>query len=363
MRYRVCIVGTGKVAPLHARGYLGTARAEIVAVADISRNALSEFARQVPVARTFTDYREMLDVVQPDVVSVCTWPHLHHEVVLAAARTRSVRGVICEKPLALTLGDMQAMIGACDGAGIRLAVGHQLRYQPRHDLASELIRSGTLGEVERIWATCATGDLMSNAIHTIDLVLSYCGDGQVSDVCAQVDAAADPPYRFGHPVENAAIAIGRVNPEGQSSPARFVIESGQLWGRGYHHIVVEGSTGRMEVNRPEGPVLRMDLAGHGGWEAVDVEEGGDPSVGAAHGLFDAIERGCDPLASGRAGYRSAEVVLAVFASAHAHAPVMVPLSPDGESPLHSFFRWDGVPRGGRGTVYSTDGTATAGTVR
>jgi predicted dehydrogenase len=304
----------------------------------------------------------MLDSMKPDIVSVCTWPHLHREVVMAAAETSSVRGIICEKPLALGLRDMQDMIAACEKAGIRLAIGHQLRYQRRHELASDLIRSGTLGEIERIWATSASGDLMGNAIHTIDLVLWYCGDAQASDLCAQVDAPVEPAYRFGHPVERTAVAIGRITPAGQTVPARLVVESGGLWGRGYHHIVVEGSTGRMEVNRPDGPPLRVDLAGHGGWETVDIDREPDPSVGAARELFEAVEQGRDPRASGQAGYRSAEFVLAVYGSALKRGPIHLPLSPDGESPLHAFFRWDGAPRGGRGTVYSTDGSAAAGKI-
>ena len=69
--------------------------------------------------------------------------------------------------------------------------------------------------------------------------------------------------------------------------------------------------------------------------------------------------GRDPRSSGRTAYRSAEVVLAVLASAHERRPVSLPLRPDGTDPLRQFFAWDGVPRGGRGTVYATDGTVSA----
>jgi len=361
MRYRVGIVGTGRVARLHVQGYRGTGRTELVAAADISAEAREAFAKEFEVGHVYTDYRRMLEAEHLDIVSICTWPHLHREAVLAAAETPGVRGILCEKPLALALADMQEMIAACDHAGIRFAVGHQLRYQRRHERACELIRSGALGEAERIWAVCSSGDLLSNAIHTVDLMLMYAGDRQVTDLLAQVDPG-EGAYRFGHPVERTALAYGCLASAGQQPATRFVLESANPWSKGYHHLVVEGSAGRLEVNNPDGPSLRVWRAGLLGWATVEIPDEPDPSVGAALELCRAIEEGRDPRSSGRTGYRSAEVIFGVYASAVARAPVRLPLAPDAPNPLRALFGWDGVPRGGRGTVYSTDGTVAAGKI-
>src|SRR5215217_7279155 len=97
-QYRVGIIGTGRprretgatgfgMSHLHARGYLASGRCEIVALADVKRENAEAFRSDqgIPDARLFEDYREMLARARPDVVSVCTWPHLHAEMVVAAA--------------------------------------------------------------------------------------------------------------------------------------------------------------------------------------------------------------------------------------------------------------------------------------
>src|SRR6185503_20796167 len=78
-----------------------------------------------------------------DLVVVATPTHLHARYTIAAAK--SGKHVFCEKPLARTLADAEAMVRACDEAGVTLAVGHVVRYFKECQRAKQLLDDGTLG--------------------------------------------------------------------------------------------------------------------------------------------------------------------------------------------------------------------------
>lgn len=79
-----------------------------------------------------------------DLVDVCTPTFAHQEGVLAAASAG--KPVVCEKPLARHLPDAQAMIGACEAAGVPLFVAQVVRFFPQYARAKAVLESGALGE-------------------------------------------------------------------------------------------------------------------------------------------------------------------------------------------------------------------------
>ena len=80
-----------------------------------------------------------------DVVDVCTPTHVHPEVVKTAAAAR--RPVICEKPLARTVEDGEAMIAACRAAGVPLFVAHVVRYVNEFVAARQAVEQGRVGRL------------------------------------------------------------------------------------------------------------------------------------------------------------------------------------------------------------------------
>lgn len=357
MAFRVAIIGTGHVAHLHANAYRASGKAEIVAVADVNDEVRAAFQKEYGIPNTYGDYRAMLDSECPDVVSVCVWPHLHPEMTIRAAGTHGVKGILCEKPLALTLPAMNEMIAACRQRGIALGVGHQLRHQAHVRAARELINSGTFGAVRRVWAVCGSGDLMSNTIHTIDLVHFFCDDRQVTRVFAQADPG-DGAYRFGHPVERTSVAYALIPEDGGIPDVRICVESANCWSQGYHYITIECADGTIEINKPGSPPVVAK-----GWRSAEKELGElqeepDPSTLAVRDLFDAVERHREPVSNGITGYKAVEFILAMYQSALHRSIVELPLPADTPDPLRHFFNWDGVIRGGRGTAFSTTGAVT-----
>ena len=112
-KLRAAVIACGRISRAHVHGYRANPEIELVACADISREALDTFDEEfsVPPDKRYLDYNEMLDKEKPDIVSVCSHHHLHSSMTIDAA-ARHPRAIVCEKPLALSLGEADDLIEA-----------------------------------------------------------------------------------------------------------------------------------------------------------------------------------------------------------------------------------------------------------
>src|SRR5690606_27837128 len=131
---------------------------------------LREFGEHygVPVERRYTDFREMLDRERPDFVSVCSWHRQHAEMTIAAA-ARKPKAIICDKPMATSLGEADEMMIACRRERVKLAIGHQRRFHSGWEEAARLVQSGAIGTPLRACVNAGAG-LLNNATHSIDMM-------------------------------------------------------------------------------------------------------------------------------------------------------------------------------------------------
>jgi len=106
------IIGTGVIAPNHASAIVESPYAELVAVCDVDEAKAKAFADKFGGAAVYTDYVEMLEKAGIEAVSICTPSGMHWEMTIAAAE-RGVH-VLCEKPMAITLPQMDAMVAAVE---------------------------------------------------------------------------------------------------------------------------------------------------------------------------------------------------------------------------------------------------------
>ena len=107
-RLSVGVIGCGSIAGFHVQGYLACGRYEVVALADLSTEAMADFDTKFIdhdgySAKHYTDAAEMLDTEGLDVVSVCVWHRGHAKWTIEAA-ARKPRAILCEKPMAVGLG-------------------------------------------------------------------------------------------------------------------------------------------------------------------------------------------------------------------------------------------------------------------
>jgi predicted dehydrogenase len=125
----------------HAAGWSRTP-AQLVGFHSLEQGQMDRLIAQHG-GRTFATLDALLDAV--DVVDICTPTHLHHAMVLqAAARGRHI---ICEKPLARTAEQGEALVAACRQAGVKLLVAHVVRFFPEYAQAKALVERGEIGRV------------------------------------------------------------------------------------------------------------------------------------------------------------------------------------------------------------------------
>ncbi len=199
---RVGVVGVGTMGSLHAAAWAATP-AQISGFFALDQPR-SEMLAQQYGAKAFWGVEEMLD--QVDVVDICTPTYLHHPMAIRAAQAG--KHVICEKPLALSVADGQAMIDACNAAGVHLLVGHVVRFFPEYALAKATVDRGDIGRVAvtrlkrvNFQPTRSTGNwfldpeksggmIVDLMIHDFDYARWLCGE--VESVFARSVRTQDP---------------------------------------------------------------------------------------------------------------------------------------------------------------------------
>jgi len=123
--FTALVVGSGDMGSRHARHWR-TAGAQLVGVVDPDRSRAEAIARELSTT-AYADLDAAL-ALQPSVVSVCTPTFLHAPITLAALAAGA--HVLCEKPIALTLADAQAMQNAAVASGRELRIGFMRRFDP-----------------------------------------------------------------------------------------------------------------------------------------------------------------------------------------------------------------------------------------
>jgi len=167
---RVGIVGFGFMGRMHYRCWRQTPSVEVVALCEAdSRSLEGTTATQGNIAgaegdvdlsklRIYGELAPMLAAERLDAVSITVPTHLHPACAIAALESGA--HVLCEKPIALDLGDAQRMVEASERCGRLLQVGHCVRFWPEYAEAKRIVDAGTYGRVlaatfQRLAATAA----------------------------------------------------------------------------------------------------------------------------------------------------------------------------------------------------------------
>ena len=135
------MLGAGFAGAMHARSALRIEGVQVVAIAALPLEQAAELANEC--GARVASAEEICAADDVDLVVVATPTHLHARYTMAAAK--SGKHVFCEKPLARTLADAEAMVRACDEAGVTLAVGHVVRHFKEYQQAKRMLDDGTLG--------------------------------------------------------------------------------------------------------------------------------------------------------------------------------------------------------------------------
>ncbi len=144
-KLKVGVIGCGSIAKhRHIPEYAMNPNVEIVAFCDTVAERAHSFAEQYN-AKAYVDYTELLENKEIDAVSVCT-PNVFHAPISIAA-LKAGKHVLCEKPMATSNEEAEAMISAANESGKKLMIGHNQRFVASHQKARKIIESGELGKI------------------------------------------------------------------------------------------------------------------------------------------------------------------------------------------------------------------------
>lgn len=139
---KVAIIGCGDMGLKHATAWSARENAEVVVVSDPDQERAASLAATFGASVT-PDWREAIQEQALDVVSICTPARFHPEIAIQSARLGL--HILCEKPMALTVGEADDMIKAADENSVQLNVCHQYRALSRYRIIQRLVSQGELG--------------------------------------------------------------------------------------------------------------------------------------------------------------------------------------------------------------------------
>lgn len=193
-KLKVGLIGLGGIANLHAGGWKESEHAELVAGCDINPEVFPRWEAEHGIKNLTPEYQELIENPELDVIDICSPNNYHSEQTIAALNAG--KHVLCEKPLAPTVAEIQQMIEARDRAGKLLMTGHHFRFTGTARALKAEIDAGALGQIyhARAWwlrrsgapirptfiykAQAFAGVGIDLGVHVIDLVLWLMGNPQ-----------------------------------------------------------------------------------------------------------------------------------------------------------------------------------------
>jgi predicted dehydrogenase len=349
------LIGCGMIAEFHTRAIAEIEGARVVAACDVIEPSVKKIvALAGGGCQGFMDVDAMLALPEIDVVCVCTPSGSHMESAVKAAQAG--KHVVVEKPLEITLPRCDAIISACDKAGVRLCTIFPSRFTTANQNLKVAIDTGrfgrlTLGDTyvkwwrtqeyydsggwRGTWQLDGGGALMNQAIHNVDLLQWLMGDvdsvyamtGTLAHLRIEVEDTAVATLRF----KNGALGVieaatsafpglsKRTEIHGDRGSARVDQDDITLW--------------EFQVKIPSDSEIHAAMAATGGFKAGASDPRGITHIGHRDQLSDflqAIDEGRSAFVDGREGRKAVEIIRAIYHSSKTGLPVSLPYKDAGE---------------------------------
>jgi UDP-N-acetylglucosamine 3-dehydrogenase len=311
----VAVIGVGNMGKHHARVYSGIAN--LVAVCDLNENTGKEIARRFR-CKFYPDYKKMFASEKIDAVSIAV-PTVYHKKV-ALDCIEAGKHVLVEKPISNNLADAKEIVEAAKRGNVRVAVGHIERFNPAVQKLKEMINNKELGKITTIVArrvgVCPpqirdASVVIDTAVHDID-VFRFLLEEEPTKIYAlsgkailrQRDDYADILLKY-----NGTDAFIQVN---WITPVKI------------RNLAVTGTKGYAELNYITQQLILhrsnyrriddfSDVVKFGTPEEIKVPvKNEEPLKNELKNFLEAVEKGKEPLVSGREGFKTLETALKVI---------------------------------------------------
>lgn len=259
-KLRVGIVGSKFAADFHCDAYSRLDTVEVVAVAAIDN--LGQISRKFGIPHTYENYNDMLEKENLDLVSACIPNFLHHPVVLAASEAGA--DVICEKPLAISVGEAREMVDVCAKNNTKLFYAEDWMHAPALMRTEALIEEGAVGDILFVKAkevhngthspyaqnkdTCGGGVFIHMGCHAITWLMYIIGKGDnpIVEVTGKMTGGGEENF----------IHKGNTGEDFGMAMLRF--KNGQFAFAESNYITQGGMDDKIEIYGTKG-VIKVDL--------------------------------------------------------------------------------------------------------
>lgn len=341
-KYRVGIVGCGRLGQQYAEAYSVFPDTEIAAIAEFNNERRQVVGNRFGVKALYRDAEAMLKEVVPDVVAVVTPTAYYKDAVIACAEA-GVRGVSTDKPIAARLSDADEMIEVCEKRGVVLSGGNLQRAMSEVQQAGRRIREGEFGGLIGASVHQWRGEVSGGGCQHI-AVLTLLTQAEVTEVMA-----------WGSPTVN----LERDSDEGLAINGVFRMSNG------LQCPVFGSATPRRGVDVwSEDSLISWDWAPpviYQGFDGTGARRRIDPGYrpdewsqfyylgSSIRSFLAAVETGSELAISGRDLRHALEVAIAAKQSARlGNVPIRLPLEDRSLVLYPSVYRWAGGDAAGRG---------------
>ena len=327
--YRVGLVGAGGIARAHASACRQLDCAELVAICDVSADALQRFGTEFNVSQRYLDLDQMLAEADLDIAIISNWGVYHAQTGIQIAQSERVKAILCEKPMADTLGAAEQMLVACRRSGVKLAIAHQRRFLPAYTLAKNLIAQGAIGTVHLIQSFGGDG-LPNYSSHQTDMYRYLLSDDECTWVMGNIERKTDM-YERATRIEDCALGVFQF----KSGPRALLLSD--LVPNHFQGAKIFGSDGMIDMTTEQLLLMNADTGGK--WQLHEPDgkfftlaekgkrfEWDEGAAGQADELADWIEGKVEThRGAAENGYKALQMIHAVYESARMHEKVVMPV--------------------------------------
>lgn len=331
-RFGLAVIGAGMGAKPHALALQSLKDSvEVVGVYRRNRTELDQFCATYgfPAAES---YEALLADRQVDAVLVLTTPNAREDIVAAAAKVG--KHVLMEKPVERSLAAAERIVAACDAADIRLGIIFQHRFRRASKILAQMVAEQRFGPLEAVHLTVpwwrpqagyydqpgrgtvaqdGGGVLITQAIHSLDLMLSLCGDVAAVTAMArttrlhqmETEDFVSAGLEFANGAVGAVMATTANFPGGpESLTLNFASASATL------------TAGNLTVRTMAGETITEGEASQGGGGADPMAFPFDWHAAQIADFAEAVQQGRDPVSTGHTALRVHRLIDAMMRSAN-----------------------------------------------
>ena len=186
--YRAAVIGCGRIGgdcgllnmgssrlESHAEAYKAWGSTHLVAGCDPDEDSRLRFGEKWGITRLYADYREMLEREDLGIVSICTPVSNHAEIMTDLFASKTIQGILLEKPVAIDVSEATKMIEDAQISSATIAVNYSRRYLSSYKEVYDMVRSGALGRIQHVRGLYTKG-VVNNGSHFIDLLRFFFGE-------------------------------------------------------------------------------------------------------------------------------------------------------------------------------------------